>query len=123
MKRLIAFCMTLAAVAAVTTGCPPPDHTDPTDPTPDPYKLTGRIENMPSEGSYTLKIVSYPDTEYEDGTVLASTSISADGSFSVDIPGSVDAKYLIPYNESSDWTYGLPHEGVTVSNGNVKFSG
>lgn len=117
MRRFIVFWMTLAAVAVVTTGCPPPETPESE---PNPYRLTGRIENMPSEGSYTLKIVSYDDGDGE--VVLASAPISSDGSFSVSIPGRVDDAFMLPYNESSDWTYGLPHEGVTVSNGNVKFS-
>jgi hypothetical protein len=105
-------------MAIVTTGCPGPGS----DPEPDPYKLSGVVADLPSGKSYTLKIVSYPADENGDEVVLASTAISENGSFSVDIPGRVDTRYLIPYNESSDWTYGLPHDGVTVSNGDVKFS-
>jgi len=121
IRRTLAFWSALVAVAALSTGCPG-DGPGP-EPTIDPvyYTLTGTVADMSSDREYMLKVVSYADDD-DPGVVLASAPISSSGSFSVNVPCDVAPRYLMPYNESSDWTYGLPHAGVTVSNGNARFS-
>lgn len=119
MKRPVAFWMAIGAVALLSTGCPG-DKIIETEPTH--YKLTGTIEDMPSNREYVLKVVSYRDDDDDKGVILADAAISPDGSFSVNVPDDMAPEYLMPYNESSDWTYGLPHDGVTVTDGNARFS-
>ena len=123
MRQLFATLTILSVVVFCAAGSPDAGISSGPDSgstAPDRYTLAGRIENMPSvEGSCTLKVITKND--YMPEELIASSSVSPDGSFSVDLPGSLDDELMAPYFEKplDDRNFG---PGVAISNIDLKCS-
>jgi hypothetical protein len=111
MKKIFISILSLA-LAGASVSCNPDGNNDNGGPRDsDITKMTGKIQEMPSGGEYVLKL-----EDYETDAVLATAPVSADGSFSIELPDNYNSGVLL---SGSDLTEDIP-EGITISNPGMK---